>query len=263
MDTQSSSAGKNSADLIFIKKTRRAPAYIGPMGDVGTVELGAVRLFAQVPQGRLQEIATAAQQRHVPGRAVVLEEEDRPDTLHIVLEGAVELFSRFDDQETTLEVVESGAALLLGSTLTGLPYIASARTLVPSRIVTIPATAVRALFDADKAFARAVAAELARASYRLLLELKSQKLRTCMERLAEWLLRADAKLGGNGQFRLPFGKRVLASRLGMTPENLSRSLRSLADRGVMVRGRNVTLGNPAALAALARGWAPPAAELDF
>jgi hypothetical protein len=49
----------------------------------------------------------------------------------------------------------------------------------------------------------------------------------------------------------------------MAPENLSRNLRSLADWGcVVIRGRNVTLGDPVALAAIA-GSVTPDAEINF
>jgi CRP/FNR family transcriptional activator FtrB len=44
---------------------------------------------------------------------------------------------------------------------------------------------------------------------------------------------------------------VLASLLGMTPENLSRGFASLASLGVEVDGPTVVLQDPAALAALA------------
>ena len=117
----------------------------------------------------------------------------------------------------------------------------------------ITTESMRGLFDGDKA----VACELSRAFYGVVLELKNQKLRTCMERLADWLLRANAKLGDKGQFTIPYDKRTLASRLGMTPENLSRNLRSLSDLGcVVIRDRNVTLGDPAALATIAGSVAP-------
>ena len=51
---------------------------------------------------------------------------------------------------------------------------------------------------------------------------------------------------------IPYGKRVLASHLGMAPENLSRNLASLAPLGVAVRGRHVSLNDRAALAQFAR-----------
>ncbi|HJS81013.1 MAG TPA: helix-turn-helix domain-containing protein, partial [Vitreimonas sp.] len=52
--------------------------------------------------------------------------------------------------------------------------------------------------------------------------------------------------------RLHHEKRVLASLLGMTPENLSRAFAALQARGVNVQGAIVTLSNVAALEALAK-----------
>jgi CRP/FNR family transcriptional regulator, transcriptional activator FtrB len=97
--------------------------------------------------------------------------------------------------------------------------------------------------DRDRDFARAIATELSRTFCGMVAELGSLKTRTSIDRLVDWLLQADARSGGTGQFQLPFGKRALASRLGMTPEALSRNLRSLADKGISLRGRHVTIAN--------------------
>jgi CRP/FNR family transcriptional activator FtrB len=251
----SSAAGADAGvQRIKRRRTRRVQG-------VGIAELKAIRLFAQVPADRLQPLAGAASQQRVALRALVIAEGEECDALYGLLEGTVEVFSRFDDQETVIDVVQPGAALLLACVMTGLPYAAAARALSPARILAIPAAAVRALFESDGIFARAVAEELSRASHRALAELKSLKMHTSVERLADWLLRADAGSHGSGQFRLPFGKRTLASRLGMTPECLSRSLRNLADHGLTVRGRDVTVADRAALATIARVVAP-AADID-
>src|SRR5262249_1630373 len=117
------------------------------------------------------------------------------------------------------------------------------------RILAVPAPVVRELFDGDKTFARSVAGELSRSSCRMILDLKSLKVRTSIERLADWLIDAADQANGNGEFRLPFGTRTVASRLVMTPECLWRSLRALSAHGVRVRGREVILADRAALSA--------------
>ena len=101
-------------------------------------------------------------------------------------------------------------------------------------------------------FARAIMYELAGELRELIKHFKNQRLRTTVERLAEWMLRSDQDAGGTGHFVIPYGKRVLASHLGMAPENLSRNLASLAPLGVAVRGRHVSLSDRAALAHFAR-----------
>jgi len=249
-------AGANAAGRKIAKGAPRGS------GRVGIDELAAIRLLAEVPPERLQRLADIASQHRAAPRALILEQDEECGALYGVLEGRVEVFSRFDEQETVIDVAEPGAALLLASVMSGLPYAAAARALSPARVLAIPAAGIRELFDGDKTFARAVACELSRASYRMLAELRSLKTRTSLERLAAWLVdTANAQSSGNGQFRLPFGKRTLASRLGMTPECLSRSLRSLADYGISVHGRDVTVTNPTALAAFV-GAAVAAAGAD-
>jgi CRP/FNR family transcriptional regulator, transcriptional activator FtrB len=219
----------------------------------------SIRLFADIPEPHIHELTRVAWQERFTPRTVVIAEEVPCEVLYGLIEGTVEVLSGVDDQETVIDVVEPGSVLLLACAITGLPYVASVRTISSVRILAIPATAVRELFDGHKGFARNVAGELSRNSCRMLLDLKSLKVRTSIERLADWLIdAADGQPDGNGGqanghdgFRLPFGKRTLASRLGMTPECLSRSLRALAAHGVQVRGREVILADRAALAAFA------------
>ena len=128
----------------------------------------------------------------------------------------------------------------------------SARSLSPSRVLLIPAAAVRQYFSIDAGFARALAQELAYAYRGIVKELKNQKLRSSLERLANWLLAQDAQTRANGRFTLPFEKRILASRLGMAPEVLSRSFASLGPYQVVVRGSTVEIHDAAALRRLAK-----------
>jgi CRP/FNR family transcriptional regulator, transcriptional activator FtrB len=218
---------------------------------LGPADFKSIRLFADVLDAHLQALARTAWQERLPARAAVIEQDAACEALYALIEGTVEVLSGVDEQETVIDVVEPSSVLLLACVVTAIPYVASVRTLSPVRILAVPADGVRQLFDGDKAFARSVAAELSRSSCRMLLDLKSLKVRTSIERLADWIIDAAARANGNGEFRLPFGKRTLASRLGMTPECLSRSLRTLSAHGVRVRGREVILADRAALAAFA------------
>ena len=130
-------------------------------------------------------------------------------------------------------------------------YLTSARTLEATRILMIPASAVRGVFDQDAAFARAVVGELASRYRDLVRDIKGNKLRTSQERLANYLLQLIPKRGGNSTLELPIEKRTLASYLGMAPEHLSRSFQQLTEHGVVIRGQSVTITDRARLQALA------------
>lgn len=82
---------------------------------------------------------------------------------------------------------------------------------------------------------------------------KNQKLRSGVERLANHLVMLRASEPGAGaNVVLRHEKRVLASLLGMTPENLSRAFAALRKIGVGVSGAVVTISNINALRALAK-----------
>jgi len=188
---------------------------------------------------------------------MLFEEGSKPQFLHILIDGAVDLFAQIDKQETTISVLRPSSVFVLGAVIVDVPYPVSGRTLKDSRILAIPAKAVRTTFYEDKDFACAVAHELSRGFCDVMADLKSQKLLTCMERVADWLLRANAQFGQGSHFTLSSDKRTLASQLGMTPENLSRVLKELSGYGVFVSGRTVIVQDPVTLAAIARRQSLP------
>jgi CRP/FNR family transcriptional activator FtrB len=99
------------------------------------------------------------------------------------------------------------------------------------------------LIRADAAFARAIMNETASDLCDIVEHFKNHRLRP-RHRAAggmDGALRSGC--GGTGRFVIPYDKRTLASYLGMAPENLSRSLVSLASVGVSVQGRSVSLTN--------------------
>ena len=111
---------------------------------------------------------------------------------------------------------------------------------------------MRQAFGQDAAFARSIVNELAERYRRVVRVLKDQKLRTGLERLANWILEEDRFQGGRGRFTLPHDKRTLSSRLGMTPENLSRTFAILSQSGVSGTGREIAITDRDALKSMAR-----------
>ncbi|HRJ69114.1 MAG TPA: cyclic nucleotide-binding domain-containing protein [Beijerinckiaceae bacterium] len=215
-------------------------------------EVARLPLFAGLGEKSLDRLLNGAFLQRFPAHVELIREGDPPDFLHMVVEGQVELFSRYRDRETTVSVIVPYDTFILAAVVLDHRYLKSARALAPCRILMLPAEAVRQAFDTDPVFARGIAQELAMAYRGLVQELKNQKLRTSLERLANWLVRRDQEAGGTGRFTLPFDKKVLAARLGMVPEVLSRTFATLQAYGVTVDGRSITLSDREALMNLAR-----------
>ena len=215
-------------------------------------EMRALPLFAGVAAGHVDHMLRISFLQRFPAHVELVREGEPADFLHVIVDGQVEVFAAYRDRETTVAVLGPGHSFIVAAVVLDRIYLKSARALSWARILMIPADAVRQYFSEDAAFARALATELAIAYRGVVKELKNQKLRSSLERLANWLLARDTETGGKGQFDLPFDKKVLAARLGMAPEVLSRSFAALVAYGVTVNGPAIALGDIPALRKLAQ-----------
>ncbi|MDR3450335.1 MAG: cyclic nucleotide-binding domain-containing protein [Alphaproteobacteria bacterium] len=186
-----------------------------------------------------------------PAHTQLCKEGERADFLYAVLSGAIELTASWLDRETTIAVIGPPHTFIVAAVVLDRLYLQSARVLEPSRILMLPSDSVRKAMRADAGFATAIAEEMANAYRNVAQELKNQKLRTSLERLANWLVHRDKETGGGRRFVIPFEKKTLAARLGMAPEALSRAFATLAKFDVHIDGASVIIKDAAALEKLA------------
>ena len=206
-------------------------------------DIRSLPLFSQMTDENFTSLMRGAYLQNFPAQIELITEGEPSDFLHVVISGSVDLFSSWNGRDTSLATVRPISTFILAATIKDAPYLMSARTLEKSRIALIPSQDVRAIFDADSNFARAIVTELAQC-YRAVIKMhKDLKLRTSLERLANYLLRQQKDAGGGTVIELDFEKRRLASVLGMTPENLSRAFKGLQPYGVTVNGTRITIGD--------------------
>ncbi len=215
-------------------------------------ELRTLDLFKDMEQANFDLLMRGGYVQNFPPQVDLVSEGDPSDFLHVVVEGSVELFASWNRHETTMSIARPVSTFILAAAIQDAPYLMSARTLEKSRVVLLPSINVRAIFETDHAFARAVVTELAQCYRSVLKDAKNLKLRSSIERLANFLLKTQIIAGGGEQFELGLEKRRLASRLGMTPENLSRAIKALVPYGVKVNGSQVEISNNSDLKGLAK-----------
>ncbi|MCF6317217.1 MAG: cyclic nucleotide-binding domain-containing protein [Marinosulfonomonas sp.] len=209
-------------------------------------------LFKEMADGSFAELVRGAYVQTFPQNMELILEGDPCDFLHIVVDGSVELLANWGGRETTMTILREDATFILAAAIRDAPNLMSARTLERTRVIMLPAEDVRRVFEIDHAFARAVVMELAYCYRGVIKSVKGLKLRTSIERLANYLLKWQKKTGGNATFTLTIEKRRLASVLGMTPENLSRAIKSLRPYGVSIDGQVVEITKPDDLKRLAK-----------
>ncbi len=219
-------------------------------GDVP--EIRGLDLFSGMAEANFQELIRVAYVQTFPPQVDLITEGDSADFLHVVISGSVELFSVWNRHETLMETVRPVSSFILAATIRNAPYLMSARTTEKTRIVLLPSMDVRDIFDRDHDFARAVVRELAIRYRSVIKNTKNLKLRSSLERLANYLIRSHLRAGAAPTFELRIEKRRLASFLSMTPENLSRAIKSLRPYGVQIDGAWVTITDMDALQSLAK-----------
>ncbi len=215
-------------------------------------EVRSLHLFSEMGEENYQALMRGSYVQNFPPQIDLIHEGDPSDFLHVVLSGSVDLYAQWNNRETSMATVRPISTFILAATIRDAPYLMSGRTLEKSRIALIPSQDVRDIFDVDAVFARAIVRELASCYRAVVKSQKDVKLRTSLERLANYLLRQQTRADGAATFELPTEKRRLASFLGMTPENLSRAFKGLQPYGVTVTGNRVAIADADDLKTLAK-----------
>lgn len=150
--------------------------------------------------------------------------------------------------QALVEVVEPVDSFILAAVVTDSPLLMTARTYQHSRLLLLPAQELRAEIVRTPEVALMLLGALSGQYRAMVRQIKNLKLRTAAERVGCFLLTLARDQDKGGPITLPYSKRVLAQRLGMTPENLSRAFAQLRDRGVRVERAGVTIDDPETLA---------------
>ncbi|MDP1964472.1 MAG: helix-turn-helix domain-containing protein, partial [Reyranella sp.] len=127
------------------------------------------------------------------------------------------------------------------------PYLLTARLLGEGRILMWPAPAFRAQVRATGPLAYGAVLLLSGYWRTLVGQIKDLKLLSAIERLSAFLLALAPRDTGPVTVILPGGRRLVAGRLGVTPQSLSRAFAALRPLGVSGGGREVVIADPARL----------------
>jgi CRP-like cAMP-binding protein len=219
-------------------------------------------LFWGMAPPKLGAVACGCWVLPAPRGATLVERGSRLPGILALAYGSLKLVLRKrDGAERVLRLISArqtfGEPLaLLGKSS---PYYATA--LQDSKLVVIPTRAVQALLDSDPRFARGLVTALAERNVQLHAEIEAATQLNGTQRLASYL---NELAGGAATppttVRLPFSKTLVASRLGLKKETLSRLLRELVEQRVIeMARRDIAILDPGRLAGLARANLDPVA----
>ncbi|MCX7180839.1 MAG: helix-turn-helix domain-containing protein, partial [Proteobacteria bacterium] len=122
-----------------------------------------------------------------------------------------------------------------------------AEGLIDSLLLHIGSAPVFELLQRDPLFARRMLAGLSMRLHSLVQDVETYSLRSSAQRVVGYLLQqCPQSEPGEGSFdiSLPTSKQVIASRLNLTPETLSRIFHDLSTNGLIgVSGKQITIND--------------------
>ena len=192
-------------------------------------------LFGRLPPETFQSLFRECPVHIVAAETPLFGWGDEAKACFILLQGMVKLFRRRDlGESAVLSIPGPGRTLMLAEGLTGRPCSASAETVTPVRMMILDVAQLRRRMAEDASLSMALLAAAASDLRMLVAHVEELKAMTGPVRLAAMILDLAEARSGAHQVTLPYEKRLIAGRLGMTPESFSRAIRTLKQHGVTV-----------------------------
>ncbi|HEY5633607.1 MAG TPA: Crp/Fnr family transcriptional regulator [Burkholderiaceae bacterium] len=210
--------------------------------------LASLPLFQSLRPEELASVAQAARIVRARRGELLFGKGDTPAGFHVVVSGQVKLaLSTSHGLEKVLQILGPGQSFGEAVMFLERPYPVHGACLVDSVLLLVPRHALCAAIEADPGFARRVLGGLSVRLHQLVSDVEAYSTRSAAQRLVGYLLHlreagGEAADEATGHVSLPTSKHIVASRLNLTPETLSRVLHVLsADHLISVDGRDVTI----------------------
>ena len=205
-------------------------------------------LFRSLNGEQLNLVAQACHLIPIARHDFVFRKGDPANGLYIVASGSVKLSLRAaNGQEKIIEFFREGDTFGEALMFLEMPYVSQAQALKDTLLIWIKKEDIDQALEHIPSFARHLLASLSLRLHTLMLDIETTHLQSAMQRVLSYLL----NLPRTGDVvQLPFHKKTIASKLGLTPETFSRLLQQLINKGqIVVQGRNVEFRDEASLRA--------------
>ncbi|MDE2598002.1 MAG: Crp/Fnr family transcriptional regulator [Rhodocyclaceae bacterium] len=205
-------------------------------------------LFRSLDAAQLAVMTAAAQKISIEKNDFVFHRGDPCNGLHVVAVGHIKLaVPAANGQQKVIDFFGPGDAFGEAFMFLDKPYMVEAQALDDSLLIWIDKQDIYNAIDRDPSFARRMLAGLSLRLHTLVKDIETVNLQNATQRVVAYLLSQPREAD---ETRFPFNKGLIASKLGLTPETLSRLLHQLAEAGLIeVSGKRVQIIDSAALEA--------------
>jgi CRP-like cAMP-binding protein len=169
---------------------------------------------------------------------------DVAQSFFVLLDGWVKVYRvTYSGDEAVIGIFTKGQAFAEAVAIVAGEYPATGETITPTRLIRVPCDRLRSRIRAKPDIALSMIASTAQHLQLLVRQIEQLKAQTGAQRVAEFLLSLADTEKGAATIALPYDKSLIAARLGMKPESLSRSFARLRPLGLNVNGAKVTIND--------------------
>lgn len=232
--------------------TPTAPSHSAGLTAPDWQLLERLPLFAGLGQEMLTRLLADARVESWPRGSLLFRQDEPASHFYVILVGWVKLFrGSSEGHESVVHVFTRGESFAEAAIFAGGGYPVSASVPDTSRLLAVPAEPFLGVIETDPAVARNMLAAMSRHLRQLVIRLEQLDTHPAPQRLAAFLLTLAPEAEGAVEIRLPIDKALIAARLGMQPETLSRAFARLRREGVDTVGERVRVPDVERLRALA------------
>src|SRR5690606_1429927 len=208
--------------------------------------------FSTLPPEVIDSLLAQSELQLHPRRSLLFEQDQQASAFYLVLDGWVKLFRMtVSGDEAVVGVFARGDCIAEVPCLTGGNYPVSAEVVADARLIAVPSRGIVELTRASPEIGLAMLASTSQHLRQLVDQIEELKARTGPQRLANFLVELAPVSQGPCTIALPYEKLLIAGRLGMKPESLSRALQRLQSVGVRINHSTVAVSDIARLAEFA------------
>jgi len=201
-------------------------------------------LFQALSAADRNTLKKASHVRRLQKGETLFRKGDKPISLVLVLSGNILIaVSSPQGERKVMGIHDPGHSIGEAEVVMDSPYPYFAEAVEEAEVLIVAQSALLALLDKDKQFARRLISCMGSRQHELMYSVESFTLRTGTERVIGYLLQ-HARVQANGRLitKLPATKQLIASLLHIKPETLSRIFRDLSDTGLILgRGRQMQI----------------------
>lgn len=204
--------------------------------------LRRIPLFQELSQEQIEHLAAQTREKRLHKGEMLFQKGDQPRGFYALVYGQMKLaFPSAAGNEKVVEILGPRQSFGEAVMFMDRPYPIFAEALVDTLLLHVSMQAVFELLGADPTFARRMLAGMATRLHSLINDVESYSLRSSAQRVIGYLLQHCPQ--GEGcegplEISLPTSKQVIASRLNLTPETLSRIFHELSEAGLItVQGK--------------------------